>query len=195
MLANYEEDEDGTITYTDVKNDMQVYFGGIITSAEKKATKSGTFMSFVTIEDFYGAIECVFFPKSHEKFKELLVNEKTVKIRGRLQLKDDRVSVVADFCEEVTENVATDTQPTATPSELTECLGIVLNEETKANKDELIDILSTYPGDIVVFFKIDGKNYKMTQTVRNCRGLINELLSIVDEDDIKFFKTQINRRK
>jgi hypothetical protein len=76
-----------------------------------------------------------------------------------------------------------------------ECLGIVLNDDTKANKDELIDILSTYPGDIVVFFKIDGKNYKMTQTVRNCRGLINELLSIVDENDIKFFKTQINRRK
>jgi DNA polymerase-3 subunit alpha len=194
MLANYEEDEDGTKIYTDVKNDMQVYFGGIITSAEKKATKSGTFMSFVTIEDFYGAIECVFFPKSHEKFKELLVNEKTVKIRGRLQLKDDRVSVVADYCEEVAEK-ETENQQTITPTELTDCLGIVLNDQTKDSKDELIDILSTYPGDIVVFFKIDGKNYRMTQTVRNCRGLINELLSIVDEDDIKFFKTQINRRK
>ena len=56
------------------------------------------------------------------------------------------------------------------------------------DKDELIDILSTYPGDIVVYFKIDGKNYRMSQTVRNCRGLINELLSIVDDDAIKFFK-------
>ncbi|MBR2337029.1 MAG: DNA polymerase III subunit alpha [Clostridia bacterium] len=194
MLSNYEEDEDGTVTYTDVKNDMQVYFGGIITSAEKKATRSGTFMSFVTVEDFYGAIECVFFPKSHEKYKELLVNEKTVKIRGRLQIKDDRVSIVADYCEEVTETPVQNREAT-TPTELTDCLGIVLNDSTKNDKDELIDILSTYPGDIVVFFKIDGKNYRMTQTVRNCRGLINELLSIVDEDDIKFFKTQINRRK
>ncbi len=194
MLANQEEDEDGNVTYTDVKNDMQVYFGGIITSAEKKATKSGTFMSFVTVEDFYGAIECVFFPKAHEKYKELLANEKTVKIKGRLQLKDDRVSVIADYCEEVAEK-QDDNGQTYTPTELTDCLGIVLNDQTKNDKDELIDILSSYPGDIVVFFKIDGKNYKMTQTVRNCRGLINELLSIVDEDDIKFFKTQINRRK
>ncbi|MBQ7374136.1 MAG: DNA polymerase III subunit alpha, partial [Clostridia bacterium] len=193
MLTNFEEDEDGTVTYTDVKNDMQVYFGGIITQADKKATKAGTFMSFVTVEDFYGAIECVFFPKSHERYKDLLVNEKTVKIRGRLQLKEDRVSVVADYCEEVTE---TPTETAEKPkAETVDCLGIVLNDDTKKDKDELIDVLSTYPGDIVVFFKIDGKNYRMTQTVRNCRGLINELLSIVDEEDIKFFKTYLNRRK
>ena len=186
MLANYEEDEDGSKIYTDVKNDMQVFFGGIITQAEKKATKSGTFMSFVTVEDFYGAVECVFFPKAHEKYKTLLANEKTVKIRGRLQLKEDRVSVIADYCEEVTETpTASETvKPTAT----TECLGIILTDDTKDAKDELIDILSTYPGDIIVYFKIDGKNYRMTQTVRDCRGLRNELLSIVDEDDIKFFK-------
>ena len=28
----------------------------------------------------------------------------------------------------------------------------------------------------------------MDKKVRNCRGLVNELLSIVDEDKIKFFK-------
>ena len=193
MLANFEEDEDGSIVYTDVKHDMQVYFGGIITQADKKATKAGSFMSFVTVEDFYGAIECVFFPKSHERYKDLIQNEKTVKIKGRLQLRDDRVSVVADYIEEVTETpVETQEKPKA---ETVDCLGIVLNDETKGSKDELIDVLSTYPGDIVVFFKIDGKNYRMTQTVRNCRGLISELLSIVDEEDIKFFKTEINRRK
>ena len=66
-------------------------------------------------------------------------------------------------------------------------LGIILHDDTKSFKNELIDILSTYPGDIIVCFKIDGKNYKMSQTVRNCKGLVNELLSIIDEKDIKFF--------
>ena len=192
MLLNYEEDEDGSKIYADVKNDMPVYFGGIITQAEKKATKSGTFMSFVTVEDFYGSIECVFFPKSHEKFKDLLANEKTVKIRGRLQLKDDRVSVICDNCEEVTEHQE-ENEPKVKSSTLSECLGIILNDETKNAKDELIDILSSYPGDITVFFKIDGKNYRMTQKVRNCRGLVNELLSIVDENDVKFFKSEIKK--
>jgi DNA polymerase-3 subunit alpha len=176
---------------------MPVFFGGIITQADKKATKAGTFMSFVTVEDFYGSIECVFFPKAHERYKDLIANEKTVKIRGRLQLKEDRVSVVADKIEEVSEDShEVEEKP---QNQTCDCLGIVLNDQTKNDKEELIDILSSYPGDIVVFFKIDGKAYRMTQKVRNCRGLINELLSIVDEEDIKFFKIEIktenNRRK
>ena len=192
MLANTEEDEDGSIIYTDVKNDMQVYLGGIITAADKIATKSGSFMSFVTVEDVYGAIECIFFPKKHEKYKDLLSNEKIVKIRGRLQLKDEKVSIIADTCEEVSEQVS---KPETAPEKvITECLGIILKDDTVSAKDELIDILSTYPGDIVVYFKIDGKNYRMTQRVRNCRGLINELLSIVDEEDVKFFTSETTRR-
>ncbi len=186
MLANVEEDEDGNIEYTDVKNDMFVYLGGIITQADKIATKSGAFMSFITVEDMYGAIECIFFPKKHEKYKDILQNEKIVKIKGRLQLKDDKVSIIADVCEEVSETPPA--SETVEVKQTRECLGIILNDETKKDKDELIDILSTYPGDIVVYFKIDGKNYRMSQTVRNCRGLINELLSIVDDDAIKFFK-------
>ena len=186
MLTNYEEDEDGTITYTDVKNDQYVTLGGIITQADKIATKSGSFMSFVNIEDVYGSIECIFFPKKYEKHKDLLQPEKIVKIKGRLQIREDKVTVAADVCEEVNETpteVQVETQKVGK-----ECLGIILNSQTISAKDELIDILSTYPGDIIVYFKIDGKNYRMTQTVRNCRGLINELLSIVDEGDIKFFK-------
>ena len=74
------------------------------------------------------------------------------------------------------------------PKEKREYLGLVLNEETKNNKDELLDVLTSYPGEIGVYFKIDGKNYKASQSVRKCRGLINELLSLLDEEDIRFFK-------
>ena len=188
MLANVEEDEDGNKIYTDVKNDMPVYLGGIITAADKITTKSGSNMTFATVEDSYGAIECVFFPKTHERYKDILKPEQVVKIRGKLQLKDDRPSIIVDRCEAVNE-VETTTAEASQPTEKAkrEFLGIILRDETKQYKDELIDVLSTYPGNIVVCFKIDGKNYKMSQTVRNCRGLINELLSIVDEEDIKFF--------
>lgn len=184
MLANVEEDEDGNKIFTDVKNDMPVYFGGIITAADKITTKSGSNMAFVTVEDTYGAIECVFFPKTFEKFKDKLTPEQVVKIRGRLQLKDERASVIADSVTSVNEiEPAEEKQQKQTR----DYLGIILHDDTKSFKNELIDILSTYPGDIIVCFKIDGKNYKMSQTVRNCKGLVNELLSIIDEKDIKFF--------
>ena len=184
MLANVEEDEDGNKIFTDVKNDMPVYFGGIITAADKITTKSGSNMAFVTVEDTYGAIECVFFPKTFEKFKDKLTPEQVVKIRGRLQLKDERASVIADSVTSVNESEPAEEKQ---QKRTRDYLGIILHDDTKSFKNELIDILSTYPGDIIVCFKIDGKNYKMSQTVRNCKGLVNELLSIIDEKDIKFF--------
>lgn len=184
MLANVEEDEEGNKVFTDVKNDMPVYIGGIITAADKITTRSGSNMAFVTIEDTYGAIECVFFPKTYEKYKDSLTVEQVVKIRGKLQLKDEKASIIADSISSVNE-----TEPTVKEEvkQKKNYLGIILRDETKSFKNELIDILSTYPGDITVCFKIDGKNYRMSQTVRNCKGLVNELLSIVDEQDIKFF--------
>ena len=32
-------------------------------------------MAFVTLEDTYGAVECVFFPKTYEKFKDCEIEE------------------------------------------------------------------------------------------------------------------------
>ncbi|MBO5851417.1 MAG: hypothetical protein J6R29_03700, partial [Clostridia bacterium] len=55
------------------------------------------------------------------------------------------------------------------------------------NLDELYDILQAYPGDIQVFVKKDGKKFKLNAKVRNCKGLITELLSILEEQDIIFF--------
>ena len=185
MLANVEEDEDGNKIYTDVKNDMPVYLGGIITASDKITTRSGSNMAFVTLEDTYGAVECVFFPKTYEKFKDSLTVEQVVKIHGKLQIKDDKASIIADTCKSVGDEETREEAPKEKQKK--DYLGIILRDDTKSFKNELIDILSTYPGDITVCFKIDGKNYKMSQTVRNCKGLYNELLSIVDAEDIKFF--------
>ena len=185
MLANVEEDEDGNKIYTDVKNDMPVYLGGIITASDKITTRSGSNMAFVTLEDTYGAVECVFFPKTYEKFKDSLTVEQVVKIHGKLQIKDDKASIIADTCKSVGDEETHEEAPKEKQKK--DYLGIILRDDTKSFKNELIDILSTYPGDITVCFKIDGKNYKMSQTVRNCKGLYNELLSIVDAEDIKFF--------
>ena len=103
-----------------------------------------------------------------------------------MQIRDDnRVSVSVDSAEAVSETVSSEA---VTEKQKKDYLGIILSGETVKAKDELLDILSTYPGDITVCFKIEGKNYIMDRQVRNCKGLINELLSIVDEDKIKFFK-------
>ncbi|MBO4262833.1 MAG: DNA polymerase III subunit alpha [Clostridia bacterium] len=185
VLYNTEEDEEGNVVYTDVKNDMPVYFGGIITSADKINTRSGQTMMFVTVEDVYGGIECVFFPKKYDKYKSLLGVEQIIKIHGKLQLREgERPSVIVDQAEGVDDKADVIEEP----EKQNEYLGLILDKNAENAKDELIDILSAYPGDVTVLFKIDGKNYKMSQKIRKCNGLINELMSIIDENNIKFFK-------
>ena len=189
LLADYDEDEEGNITYTSVKNDMAVYMGGIITAADKITTRSGSNMLFATVEDVYGGIECVFFPKKYEKYRDILHVEEIVKITGRLQLRDgEKATVIVDKAESLNdEKTENDGNPVKAKEEK-EYLGLVLRGEAAKNKEELLDILTTYPGDVGVYFKIDGKNYKASQSVRKCRGLVNELLSLLEEEDIKFFK-------
>ena len=182
-LLNVEEDENGELVYTDVKNDMSVYMGGIISSVDKINTRSGQSMMFVNIEDVYGSVECVFFPKKYEQYKNIIKSEQLIKIKGKLQLRDNKKpSVLVDYAESVN-----DQKPTAETTKPTEkFLCLVLNDETNIYKDDLIDILSSYSGDISVYFKIDGKNYKLSQKVRDCQGLRNELMSVLEEQDIKF---------
>lgn len=96
--------------------------------------------------------------------------------------------MIVDKAESLNEEKEKDGESPAKPKEQKEYLGLVLRGEAAQNKEELLDILTTYPGDVGVYFKIDGKNYKASQSVRKCRGLVNELLSLLEEDDIKFFK-------
>jgi len=186
LLYNFDEDEDGNKTYTDIKDEMPIIMGGIITSIDKINTKSGSIMGFVTIEDVYGGIECVFFPKKYEKYKEFLINEQIIKIYGKIQLREGSApSVLVDKAEMLDETKHDSAETVKTEQEY---LGVILNEETAEQKEDILDILTSYPGDINVMFKIGGKNYKASSKVRRCKGLISELLSVVNESDIKFFK-------
>jgi DNA polymerase-3 subunit alpha len=66
-----------------------VVMGGIITSVKIKSTKSGSIMAFITLEDIYGSIEVLVFPKVHEKFSKLVFEDSIVLIKGRLSVKEE----------------------------------------------------------------------------------------------------------
>ena len=74
---------------------------------------------------------------------------------------------------------------TAKPEIKVDSLG--LNASNLDGLDELLEILSAYPGESLVFVKKDGKKYKLNQKVRLCKGLKSELLSLLNEQDIIIF--------
>ena len=63
---------------------------GMVGTVKRITTKkSGELMAFVTIEGLEGSVEMLCFPAIYQENKELLVEDKVVKIKGRVDHKDE----------------------------------------------------------------------------------------------------------
>lgn len=69
---------------------------GIINSVKEIQTKKGDMMAFVEVEDFDGKMEVVVFPTLWKEKKELIQEDKIVKFKGELNVRNDEVSLAAD---------------------------------------------------------------------------------------------------
>jgi DNA polymerase-3 subunit alpha len=61
----------------------------IVTSVQIKTTKNSATMAFVMLEDMYGSIEMLVFPKILEKFSSLLMEDHILKISAKLSIRED----------------------------------------------------------------------------------------------------------
>ncbi len=68
----------------------QAVVGGLIESITVKITKNGKQMAFVTLEDRMGSVEVIVFPDRYEKYREYLIEDAKVFIKGKVQLEDDK---------------------------------------------------------------------------------------------------------
>ena len=179
VLSFYEEDEDGKRTYTEFKENEMVVMGGIITEFKRLSTKAGSTMGFLTVEDIYGQIEVIVFPKVYDVARGYLVDEQTVKITGKLQLKEGKPQIIA---ESITKMEIITEEPKDR-----EFLGLILPDDKIDEQDTVLDILQSYPGDIGVYLAMNGKKYDTKLSIRKCEGLISELKSIFKDNEIVFF--------
>lgn len=77
-------------------DEMPVKFLCIINSVKKKVTKRDDVMAFCGIEDLYGSIELIVFPKIFAKFSGLLSVGNIVLIEGRISVKDEEIKLLAE---------------------------------------------------------------------------------------------------
>lgn len=62
---------------------------GIITKVRLKVTKSNSTMAFVTLEDLYGSIQMLVFPKTLEEYAEIVAEGKIIKAQARISVRDE----------------------------------------------------------------------------------------------------------
>ena len=89
-LITSESLEDVSVESTLKFNDGdKVIIGGIISEVSKKITKNNEMMAFLKVEDLYGSIEVIVFPKSFEKVKTVIFEDSIVLIKGRISIREE----------------------------------------------------------------------------------------------------------
>lgn len=73
-----------------VEDEATVVIGGIITARTLKTTRSNTVMAFLTLEDMYGTIEVIVFPKDFEKHRYEMVEDARILIRGKASVEEEK---------------------------------------------------------------------------------------------------------
>jgi DNA polymerase-3 subunit alpha len=133
-------------------DNAKVRLCGIITKVSKKLTKKGDLMALATIEDFTGSTEVLFFQKTFEQFKTLLIEDTMIALDGRTSTKEDEpVKVVVENAVPL-ERART---------EFTRALQITLDtsQMTSDKMKKLETILKAYPGKTTLILMVcSGKS-------------------------------------
>ena len=95
--ADFQPDEE--TGRTNVHDGAKEIIGGMITDRTIKATKTNQMMAFITVEDLFGTVEVVVFPRDYEKNREYLEIDQKVFVRGRVSEEDEKASKL--ICEKI----------------------------------------------------------------------------------------------
>lgn len=74
-----------------------VTIGGLVSAIRTQATKRGQLMSFLTLEDLYSQVECILFPRVHDRFYSMLNKDDAVLVYGKLSVREDEdIKIIVD---------------------------------------------------------------------------------------------------
>ena len=201
LNAYTEDEETGAKTYTELTDGMPVSMGGMISAYKKLKTKSGAFMAFVTVEDLYGSVECVCFPKVYEKIRSFLEADKVVSVDGKMSIDAEKLPAI--IVDRMTEFSLDEKPPiakaaavnregeTARPIVKAEKpdkdkkLWLNVSDLDEADIEELMETLTFYEGETPVVFVKNGKKMLCSQKVTAGKALMAELAGFLPEACVK----------
>ncbi len=161
------------------KDGDRVILGGIISEVSKKVTKANTMMAFIRLEDMYGGIEVIIFPKVLENCKDIVNNDSIVLVKGRVSIREEeQPKIICDTLEPLTKLNS-------------EKLYIQLEdaEDMARSLEELKGIISDYRGNVplYIYTKKEKKSYRMIRDywVENTSDIIELLRKKYGEENVK----------
>ena len=90
---------------TEELNKLGVVLAGMVMEVRTITTKKGDTMAFVRLEDLQGQVEVTVFPRLWEQTKTLWVADKIVIVNGKVDVRNGRAGVLADFVQDYVEGI------------------------------------------------------------------------------------------
>lgn len=173
-FAKYEPILRDTITpiidVEEYKRDEWVIIGGVIDKVQKKITKKGSIMLFVTVQDQTGGMELLVFPKTYEVTKEQWIEGAVVMIVGKTPREEGENKIYADkvyhLNPENVRSLARQLSLGRKPSQKKQQINqkkitlYLTKDFLKDRGAELRELIAKYPGSYDVFIQIGNSTIK-----------------------------------
>ena len=184
VLTSVHKDEDGN--YHAVEGGLQdgdmLIICAAIASRKNKTTRSNAQMAFLNVEDVYGSVECIVFPKVLNEYSPLLQEDNLVAIACRLSIREDEApKILMQSVQLLDEALMAKKEPKR--------LYIQLETRNDENLKNVEKCLSPYQGDMEVrlFFKDTRKMSSVPRRLwfNGTENAIYDLKNIFGEDNVK----------
>ena len=174
--GDFEEEE----KESQVKDGQQVACGGIIVGVKKMNTKSGN-MAILTIEDINGTFDVMIFNKGYMKYRDLLMEDNLVTIRGKLSIRDGKSPVV--IAEAI---IPWEKKEEEEPKRENQKLYLRFNTQNEEVYNNVKKITASYPGQTQVIIKCSASNkaFSFNTKVEINNYLKNELIGLLGEENV-----------
>lgn len=178
-------DEDSSETVEaeyEVEDGQNIVCGGIINEVKKHLTKAGKQeMAMVTLEDIYGTIDVMVFPKNYDKLKEKLVPDSLVTITGRISIRNGNPPSVV--CENIIPWITATNEDERKSGQK---LFLKFDASDKELYKKILDILREYPGQSEILVKDTSTNkpFRIPLQVKINNFLINQLDGLLGESNV-----------
>ena len=180
-----ETDENGETVVSDellALDNKDVTFVAIISAVKKKATKSGSFMAFLTLEDTYSSISGLVFPAALQKHSQQIYDDAIVLVNGKLSIRDEEEPAI----------LVNSVLPAVPDSEREQTVSVFVrtNLEEIDKLDKLQQLLPQIKGNcpIVLYYENLRKQQKLNTQISADDNSINALVDIFGENNVKIVK-------
>lgn len=172
--------------HVNVRDESIEVIGGMILSKTIKTTRNNSMMAFIVLEDLYGTVEVILFPKDYERYKDSLQVDSKVFIKGKVTVEEDKPAKL--ICQSLIPFEQL-------PKEL--WIQFADKETYLEQENTLLQAIEPYEGNdaICIFCKKEKmvKRLHHNQNVKVSKEILHVLENLFSKENIKVLEKSIEK--